>query len=222
MYTFEADDQARFWGANQAAYQGRKNAIPLLLLTKPFIGNRILDAGAGDGSLIQALKAFKPVATVIGVDIAPKHPDIQQGDLAHLPYDNNSFDTIFCSEVIEHLTPEETGKVLRELRRLLAPDGMLIITTPYAEHLEDQQVCCPRCNLLFHRWGHQQRFQEQDFKELARANELETVLIMPFKYSWVRRFGFMGRGLLVNPWWIARMRKAAGKRHLLMVARCQQ
>lgn len=45
-----------------------------------------------------------------------------------LPYSDNSFDLVTCSEVIEHL--ENFRQVLRETQRVLRESGVLIVTTP--------------------------------------------------------------------------------------------
>jgi SAM-dependent methyltransferase len=45
-----------------------------------------------------------------------------------LPYDDNFFDAITFTEVIEHL--EDHRKILKEINRVLKKDGVLVITTP--------------------------------------------------------------------------------------------
>jgi ubiquinone/menaquinone biosynthesis C-methylase UbiE len=45
-----------------------------------------------------------------------------------LPFGNGSFDLVWCSEVIEHVA--DTGQWLSEVRRVLAPGGRLLVTTP--------------------------------------------------------------------------------------------
>jgi SAM-dependent methyltransferase len=45
-----------------------------------------------------------------------------------LPFEDNSFDAILCSEVIEHVV--DSDHVLREIRRVLSRDGVCVITTP--------------------------------------------------------------------------------------------
>jgi SAM-dependent methyltransferase len=55
-------------------------------------------------------------------------------DLMTIPVENNRFDLVFCSQVLEH-TPEP-AKVLKEIFRVLKPGGALWLTTPlfYEEH----------------------------------------------------------------------------------------
>lgn len=45
------------------------------------------------------------------------------------PYDDASFDTVVCSEVIEHLR-HDPAYMLGEINRVLKPNGKLILTTP--------------------------------------------------------------------------------------------
>jgi SAM-dependent methyltransferase len=45
-----------------------------------------------------------------------------------LPLEDNTFDVVWSSEVIEHVA--DTGRWLSEVRRVLAPAGRLLLTTP--------------------------------------------------------------------------------------------
>ena len=215
---FTTSDNKKFWEGNQAVYQAAENAEPLIFLTREFIGRKILDAGGGDGSLMHALKNSLPGVEVLGVDLAPKHPDVEQGDLTDLRYEDASFDTIFCLEVIEHVSPEVTSKIFAELHRVMKPGGMFILTTPYAEILEESQVTCPTCERSFHRWGHQQRFLEEDFDAIAQAANFQPLTIMPVRYKRVKRLRFLGARFLRSHFMQGRMRNAKGRRCLLMIA----
>ena len=50
------------------------------------------------------------------------------GDVAQLPYPDDSFDGVVCFEVIEHV--EDPERVMDELARVLRPDGLLFISSP--------------------------------------------------------------------------------------------
>ena len=101
-------------------------------------GRRVLDAGCGIGYGSNML-AEAGAAEVHGVDIA--EPVIEAaaqgagpgvtfttGDVAALDLDADSSDLVVCFEVIEHV--EDTDVVLDELARVLAPGGLLLISSP--------------------------------------------------------------------------------------------
>ena len=219
VHNFDTKDNLRFWTANQASYQGTRHAALLARLLRPFLGTRILDAGAGDGSLVRELALLIPAARVTGVDLAPKAPGIEAGDLCALRFADGEFDSIVCSEVIEHTDPGTTGGIVRELSRVLAPGGVLALTTPWAEALEESTVTCPRCDLAFHRWGHQQRFTPESARELAVRHGLEPLEVVPVRFNRVERIAWMGRAFLRTR--LARRLCAGrgGKRSLVLVAR---
>jgi ubiquinone/menaquinone biosynthesis C-methylase UbiE len=98
---------------------------------------RALDLGCGDGAFTGHLAGA--VAEVIGADVAEtalrraraRHPSIEFRLVAFdgpLPFDDNAFDLVWSSEVIEHVA--DTARWLSEVRRVLAPGGRLLLTTP--------------------------------------------------------------------------------------------
>ena len=99
---------------------------------------RVLDAGCGVayGSVILAEAG---AADVIGVDVAsgvieavaedmPPIVNLEPGDLRALRFGAAVFDLVVCFEVIEHV--EDPTAVLDELSRVLAPDGLLVVSSP--------------------------------------------------------------------------------------------
>jgi 2-polyprenyl-6-hydroxyphenyl methylase/3-demethylubiquinone-9 3-methyltransferase len=56
--------------------------------------------------------------------------EIRIGSLEEpLPFEDASFDAIWCTEVLEHLF--DVHRALVELNRVLKPEGLLLLTTPY-------------------------------------------------------------------------------------------
>jgi len=101
-------------------------------------GKEVLDAGCGVGYGAEMLAAAG-ASRVVGVDIAPKAiedalrradsiGEFLVADLEQLPFAPRSFDAVVCFEVIEHLRRGEL--VLDELRRVLRPEGVLIVSSP--------------------------------------------------------------------------------------------
>jgi SAM-dependent methyltransferase len=101
-------------------------------------GRRVLDAGCGTGYGC-ALLAEAGAADVVGIDLAagpldssrPDMPDtvrLEVADLGRLPYGEGKFDLVVCFDVVEHL--HDPGCAFDEIVRVLAPDGVLLVSTP--------------------------------------------------------------------------------------------
>jgi len=54
---------------------------------------------------------------------------LAQCDALRLPFPDNAFECVICSEVVEHI-PHEDGRVFDELTRILKPGGILVLGTP--------------------------------------------------------------------------------------------
>jgi len=98
------------------------------------VGNhRGLDCGCGRGSY-----AHYALGSYVGLDINSGslmiartiHPnkDFVQGDARKLPFRDQVFDNIICSEVLEHI--EDDSSVVSELGRVSEPHGSLILSVP--------------------------------------------------------------------------------------------
>lgn len=95
---------------------------------------RVLEVACGAGGGLGALA--NSARTMAGLDFsASVLPYVQaqygrrfplvQGDARALPFDNDSFDAILCFEAIYYL--DDTGRFLHEGRRVLAPEGVLLL-----------------------------------------------------------------------------------------------
>lgn len=60
-------------------------------------------------------------------DIQPGRADVVM-DLTAIQYDDATFDTIYCSHVLEHIPDDR--KAMAELRRVLKPDGWAVLLVP--------------------------------------------------------------------------------------------
>jgi len=107
------------------------------LLASVHAGERALDVGSGAGEFTAVIAGAG--AHVIGVEVAQaalrrarsRHPglDFRLVEIdGPLPFEDGSFELVWASEVIEHVT--DTARWLSEVRRVLAPRGRLLVTTP--------------------------------------------------------------------------------------------
>nr|WP_296065593.1 class I SAM-dependent methyltransferase [uncultured Actinoplanes sp.] len=100
-------------------------------------GTRVLDVGTGPGRVPRALAAAQPTWQIEAMDVEPnmieyarrQDPDgrviFTVGDVAALPYPDAGFDLIVSSLSQHHWSDVPAG--IRELRRVLRPDGLLWI-----------------------------------------------------------------------------------------------
>jgi SAM-dependent methyltransferase len=109
-------------------------------------GKDVLDAACGEGygSHLLALNAH----SVIGVDIdaqAVRHAEktypqdnltFIQSDVLKLPLADNLFDVVVSFETLEHLA--EHQELLNEFKRVLKPDGLILISTPDKHEYSDK------------------------------------------------------------------------------------
>jgi 2-polyprenyl-6-hydroxyphenyl methylase/3-demethylubiquinone-9 3-methyltransferase len=105
------------------------------LLPHRLVGLRALDLGSGTGWFSE--KASRLGASVTSLDISTSLAKITRdraqssavaADALRLPFASGSFDLVVSSEMLEHLARPE--KAIAEAARVLAPRGMLVITTP--------------------------------------------------------------------------------------------
>jgi 2-polyprenyl-3-methyl-5-hydroxy-6-metoxy-1,4-benzoquinol methylase len=117
----DAEHHARYWWAAHAV-----------------AGRKVLDAACGTG-YGSSILAAAGAAEVFGVDLdasavsaadaaTAQSVRIVQGDVAELPFQDDEFDVVVSFETIEHV--EDGDATLREFRRVLRPDGLLILSSP--------------------------------------------------------------------------------------------
>ena len=96
---------------------------------------RVLDAGCGEGVLVDE---FKSRIAIVGVDANYASDVVTQASLGALPYADGSFDRALCLDVLEHLTFPEQAQALAELFRVVRPGGELLISVPNLAHLQSR------------------------------------------------------------------------------------
>ena len=147
-------------------------------------GRRVLDAGCGCGYGSHFLRRAG-ASEVVGVDVDVPAIRFSQQHFAHqdlsfvaadvliLPAPDQSFDLITCFEVFEHL--DSPALLLAELRRVLRPEGLLLLSTPNALTYEPDTA--DGANPF-----HYREYSPTEFQELIAGHfpAVETFVQNPF------------------------------------------
>jgi len=115
-----------------------------IILSEIVKTNEVLEVGCGRGFYLKALKEINSKIKITGIDlnqkylkIAKKYVDnkdvkIIKGDVTNLKFNNESFDGIIASEILEHIKNDK--KALKEINRVLKPNGLVMISVPNQEY----------------------------------------------------------------------------------------
>jgi len=103
-------------------------------------GQAVLDVGSGTGALIPFILEAGPPARLVALDYAaamiaelrkkrfPPVVEIVHGDIHRTTFADGTFDRVVANAVLPHL--DDRAAALREIRRVLKPDGLLAISHP--------------------------------------------------------------------------------------------
>jgi SAM-dependent methyltransferase len=140
-------------------------------------GGVLLDLGTHRGDFTLRVADRLGADRVVGIELIERHAavarqrgvEVAVGDLDEgLPFDSESFDVVHANQVVEHV--RRTDVFMREIRRVLKPDGLACISTnnlsswhnvvslglgmqPMPMHVSDEIIVGNPLNPE-HRWGH--------------------------------------------------------------------
>ncbi|WP_392536245.1 class I SAM-dependent methyltransferase [Nostoc sp. C117] len=140
----------------------------------------ILDVACGTGEFERLLLAEFSSQQIVGVDISDKmltiakqkfsaYPQVsfQIASASNLPFDNDSFDVIVSANAFHYFDDPLTA--LKEMRRVLKPDGKVIILDWCRDYLT-----CKICELILKVFdpAHQQCYSQNEFHHLLKDANL--------------------------------------------------
>ena len=145
-------------------------------------GSRVLDYGCGRGEFTDYLATLG--FRVAGVDLSALAIEFNRRDFPalefvqleqdHVPLPDQSFDAIWCSEVIEHVY--DVHAIFAEFARLLRVGGRLILTTPYHGWLKNLLVITFGFDRHFDvEWPHIRFWTKRSLTKIAGAHGLKPV-----------------------------------------------
>lgn len=121
--------------------QRRRASRTLMAAAEVKSGDRVLDVGSGPGSFARLLAAaVGRSGSVTGLDAAPEMVEyalrrargldncsFQAGGAEALPFPDGSFDVVVSSLVLHHLPDDSRLAAVREMKRVLRPQGRLLL-----------------------------------------------------------------------------------------------
>jgi SAM-dependent methyltransferase len=174
-----------------------------LLLGEARPGERVLDLGCGAGRFVAALR--EAGADPVGVEVAEAaleraRRNVPGADLrllepgGGLPLAHGEVDLVWCSEVLEHVP--DTVALLTEARRVLRPDGRLLVTVPDHGRVKRALIALARHEAHYDPLGQHLRFYTRRSLALAlHATGFADVRIEPLGGPPLLRHAIVARAL---------------------------
>jgi 2-polyprenyl-3-methyl-5-hydroxy-6-metoxy-1,4-benzoquinol methylase len=182
------DDMWRFCGhldaVSPAAFH-RRRVLCKLVTQHAASATTVLDVGCGMGELLRDVAAVLPNAHIFGTDVSPqslvesarRNPgyelfqmDLTAGDFeARYAERLGKYDLVTCSEVLEHIPEDHVAA--RNLARLLAPGGTLVVSVPGGRK--------SRFDLLI---GHQRHYRRTQAAALLEQAQLRIVAALAWGF----------------------------------------
>ncbi len=132
VYSIEAEIEESHWW-----FVGRRKLIARIISSLDIpIDASILDIGTSSGANLHSLKSLG-YQNFCGVDISEEainfcrqkgFEKVSKGDICNLPFPSNQFHLVLATDIIEHV--DDDVRALSEVKRVLRPGGVAIITVP--------------------------------------------------------------------------------------------
>lgn len=115
-------------------FRARQNIIRLFLKQYRPHYDTVLDIGCGSGHFLRGITDIS--TSRYGIDehsYSTADHTVKQGDARSLPFEDKMADLITMLDVLEHIPESDTA--LKEVHRVLKPDGLFLLTVPAFQFL---------------------------------------------------------------------------------------
>ncbi len=128
---------AKTYDATLFQFWMRRFQVPIFREIELKAGTKILDISCGTGKLLQTLdEKSNGKVQLYGLDLSQKMLDsarqklpaavtLVRGDVHHLPFEENQFDYVLCTEAFHHYHSQE--KAIAEMKRVVKKNGKVMI-----------------------------------------------------------------------------------------------
>ena len=219
---------ARYWDYEKKSREEFFTYQVGRVLVKHFKGylsksKKIVDYGAGPGFLIEEL--LHENRRCAAIEFAPDAVRLVQSKfqgnsnflgarlVGNLQDWSGQFDVAFLTEVVEHLYDADLDLCISSVRDLLAPGGILIVTTPNDEDRTKSMIMSPESGRLFHRWQHVRSWTPLTVKDMLQRRGF-----LPIKIG-ATDFGASPYALRRNRSLAMRLVRAAAKQTAFILGR---
>lgn len=125
---------------------------------------KVLDVACGEGKLLK-----KDKKNIYGIEInstlinklKEDGLNVKYSDVTKIDYEDQVFDVVHCSNIIEHLAPMDAHKMFQEMYRVLKPRGKILLIAPTPK-------------TVWNTFGHIKPYPPSSIKKLFREVSLES------------------------------------------------
>jgi SAM-dependent methyltransferase len=168
-------------GVTFPAFLTRSRLLKSIARHTPALSGRLLDFGCGS----KPYRSLFNVSEYIGLDFEnPGHPHVNEHidvfyDGKHIPFEAETFDAVFSSEVFEHVF--NLDEVLKELNRVMVTGGKILATCPFS--ICEHEV--PNDFARYSSYGLRYVFEKNGFEVLQQdkaGNNVEAIVQLWIMY----------------------------------------
>jgi len=180
-------EQQALWDKSYLVNSTEKERIEETIKIIPAETRTILDVGCGNGTFVNTLISTFPdrFEKVVALDTSEEALRYVKtckfnGSIVNLPFEDESFDLVTATEVLEHLSQKDFKRGILELQRV--SKKFIVISVPFDEDLASSLVKCPQCCCWFSPVYHVRSFNKNSMRsmfgdfELIEAKEIGPIV----------------------------------------------
>lgn len=171
-------------GLKEAHLKGKINRLLDII---PYDVSTIIDIGCGNGAITNVIGEKYDVTAVDRSANALKNVKTKKvrASSDSIPFEDDSFDMVFSSELLEHLPNETLNETISEFKRLTKK--YIFITVPNDENPDKLSIVCPRCGYKYNSSNHLRSFDIKKLNVLFPEYKLINTLTFGKKVRYYNR-----------------------------------